>query len=107
MSAEHIDILTAAPEPTAPEPAGHTCRCGGHDDTEPVLDVRTIPHAIRHGAVFGAFDSIAPGQSMVLVAPHLPRPLIKQLQDRGPLEVEVLTEGPDAWQVRLTRPATA
>ena len=104
---EHIDILTTAPEAAAAEPAGHVCRCGGHDQAEPVLDVRTIPHAIRHGAVFGAFDSIAPGGSMVLVAPHLPRPLIAQLQARGPLEVEVLVEGPDAWQVRLTRPITA
>ena len=102
MTAEHIEIL-----PTAPEPAGHSCGCGGHDEDDPVLDVRTIPHAIRHAAVFGAFDAIAPGKSMILVAPHLPRPLIAQLQDRAPLEVEVLVDGPDAWHVRLTRPATA
>ncbi|MBO3085656.1 DUF2249 domain-containing protein [Cellulomonas fengjieae] len=102
MPAEPIDILT-----TTPQPAAHTCGCGGKDEAEPVLDVRTIPHAIRHGAVFGAFDAVAPGSSMVLVAPHLPRPLIAQLQDRGPIDVEVLVDGPDAWRVRLAKPVTA
>ena len=94
MTAERIDI-----QPTS----GHTCGCGGHDEAEPVLDVRSIPHAVRHAAVIGAFGAIAPGGSMVLVAPHLPRPLIAQLQDLTPVQVDVLTDGPDTWRVRLTR----
>ena len=98
MTAEHVEIL-----PTAPEPAGHSCGCGGHDEADPVLDVRPIPHAIRHATVFGAFDAIPPGQSLVLVAPHLPRPLIAQLRERAEIDVEVLVDGPDAWHVRLTR----
>ena len=98
MTAEHVEIL-----PTAPEPAGHSCGCGGHDEADPVLDVRPIPHAIRHATVFGAFDAIPPGQSLVLVAPHLPLPLIAQLRERAEIDVEVLVDGPDAWHVRLTR----
>ena len=35
--------------------------CCAHDDSDPVLDARTIPHAVRHAAIFGALDSIAPG----------------------------------------------
>ena len=91
--------------PTAPQPAGsgHTCGCGGHDDADPVLDVRAIPHAIRHATVFGAFDAIAPGGSLVLVAPHAPLPLLAQLAQRAPVDVEYLVEGPDAWHVRITR----
>ncbi|KQY24847.1 hemerythrin [Cellulomonas sp. Root485] len=98
MTAEHVEIL-----PTAPEPAGHSCGCGGHDEADPVLDVRPIPHAIRHATVFGAFEAIPPGGSLVLVAPHLPRPLIAQLRERAVIDVEVLVDGPDAWHVRLTR----
>ena len=101
MTAEHVEILTSAPH--APEPEAHSCGCGGHDEADPVLDVRPIPHAIRHATVFGAFDAIKPGESLVIIAPHLPRPLIAQLAERAPLEVEVLVDGPEAWHVRLTR----
>jgi uncharacterized protein (DUF2249 family) len=102
MAAENVEILTAAP---VAEPAGHTCGCGGHDEADPVLDVRTIPHAIRHATVFGAFEAIAPGKSLILVAPHLPRPLLAQLAERAPIESEVLVDGPDAWHVKITRTA--
>ncbi len=86
--------------PTAPETG---CGCGAHDEPDPVLDVRTIPHAVRHGAVFGAFDAIAPGGSLVLVAPHLPRPLLDQLAQRAPIDVETVVDGPTEWHVRVTR----
>ena len=95
---EPIEIL-----PSAPAPAGSSCGCGGHDDATPVLDVRTIPHAIRHAAVFGAFDAIVPGGSMVIVAPHAPLPMLSQLSERAPIDVEFLVEGPTEWHVRLTR----
>jgi uncharacterized protein (DUF2249 family) len=101
MPIENVEILPAAPE-SATEPE-HTCGCGSHDEGDPVLDVRLIPHAIRHATVFGAFDAIAPGESLVIVAPHLPRPLLAQLAERASLSYEVLTDGPDAWHVRLTR----
>jgi uncharacterized protein (DUF2249 family) len=81
------------------------CGCGGHDEAVPELDVRTIPHAIRHATVFGAFDAIAAGNSLVLVAPHDPRPLLSQLSERagGRLEVTYLERGPEAWRLQLTR----
>ncbi|MDC7120117.1 DUF2249 domain-containing protein [Cellulomonas fimi] len=103
MAAENVEILTTAP--VTAEPAGHTCGCGGHDEADPVLDVRTIPHVIRHATVFGAFEAIAPGKSLILVAPHLPRPLLAQLAERAPIESEVLVDGPDAWHVKITRTA--
>ncbi|WP_051640299.1 DUF2249 domain-containing protein [Cellulomonas sp. URHE0023] len=99
MSAEHVEILPTAPQPTE----AHSCGCGGHDEADPVLDVRPIPHAIRHATVFGAFAAIPAGQSLVIVAPHLPLPLIAQLRERAEVDVEVLVDGPDAWHVRLTR----
>ncbi len=87
--------------PTAPEPIG--CGCGGRDEPDPVLDVRAIPHAVRHGAVFGAFDAIPPGGSLVIVASHAPLPLLAQLAQRAPIEVEMLVDGPIEWHVRVTR----
>lgn len=84
--------------------AGHTCGCA-HDAEEPVLDVCDVPHAIRHATVFGAFDAVPAGASMVLVAPHDPVPLLRQLYDRtsGRIAVDYLERGPDAWRLRLER----
>ncbi|ALG85308.1 DUF2249 domain-containing protein [Gordonia phthalatica] len=103
------DIIPDNPLPDADEPAqshGHAgCSCGEHDDYEPELDVREIPHAIRHATVFGAFDTVAPGNSMILIAHHDPIPLLHQLADRsgGRIQVEYEERGPEAWRLRLTR----
>lgn len=98
MAVQDIDITTG-------DRAGG-CGCGcGHDDATPELDVRPVPHALRHGAVFGALSTVAPGFAMVLVAPHDPLPLLAQLEDREPgaFEVRYLEQGPEAWRLRLTR----
>lgn len=84
--------------------AGCGCNCGG-TAALPELDARTIPHAIRHGAILGAVDQLAPGAALVLVAPHNPTPLLAQLDDRWGEQVGVryLTEGPDVWRLQLTK----
>jgi uncharacterized protein (DUF2249 family) len=86
-------------------PAGHSCGCHEHDEGTPVLDVRAIPHAVRHAAVFGAFEAIAPGGSIVLIAPHAPVPMLTQLSQRAPIDVQYLVEGPTEWHVKVTRKA--
>lgn len=80
-----------------------TCGCGHDHAQPPVLDVRPIPHAIRHAAVFGAFDAIEPGQSLVIIAPHRPLPLLQQLAERESIKVAFLVDGPDEWHVLITR----
>lgn len=99
------DPLRAAP--AADAPGGHAgCACGEHDAAEPPeLDVREVPHAIRHATVFGAFDAVSAGGAMVLIAPHDPVPLLRQLDERsgGRLEVSYERRGPEAWRLRLTR----
>lgn len=84
---------------------GHQCGCGESDADEPVLDVRAIPHSIRHATVFGAFDAVPVGAALVLVAHHDPVPLLRQLSDRssGRVAVDYLERGPAAWRLRLTR----
>jgi uncharacterized protein (DUF2249 family) len=86
---------------------GGACGCGGSDnaDDDVVLDVRSIPHAIRHATVFGAFGAVPAGGSLVLLAPHDPRPLLAQLAEcePGAFAVDYGAQGPDIWQLRLTR----
>ncbi len=80
------------------------CGCA-QEDSDPVLDARVIPHAVRHAAIFGALDSIEPGSAMVLVAPHDPLPLLAQAKDRygDTFDVDYLERGPDAWHLRFER----
>ena len=100
---QDIPMIRAIP---ITEKSATTCGCGhDHDQDAPELDVRAIPHAIRHATVFGALTAIRPGSSLVLVAPHDPKPLLAQIaeRERGTISVTYLDEGPDAWRLRLTR----
>ncbi|MFJ8112066.1 DUF2249 domain-containing protein [Streptomyces sp. NPDC096132] len=84
---------------------GGVCGCGGEEETaEPELDVREVPHALRHATVFGALDAVPAGTAMVLVAPHDPLPLLAQIEQRSPgaFSVEYLERGPAAWRLRLS-----
>jgi uncharacterized protein (DUF2249 family)/iron-sulfur cluster repair protein YtfE (RIC family) len=88
---------------------GHSCGCGEVDGPElPELDARSVPHAIRHATIFGALDAVRPGGGLVLVAPHDPLPLLKQVEQRSPgaFSVDYLERGPEAWRLRFLR-ATA
>ena len=90
----------------APPAAGHQCACGGHDEAGlPELDVRTIPHAIRHATIFGALDGLRPGTGLQLVADHDPLPLLAQLEQRAPgaFDVAYRESGPEAWRLEMIR----
>ena len=81
-----------------------SCGCGHHDEAaDIVLDVRPIPHAIRHATVFGAFGAIPVGGSLVIVAPHNPVPLLNQLAERWPISVDYQDDAAEAWQLRINR----
>lgn len=81
------------------------CSCGDAEEGIPELDARTIPHAVRHAAIIGAFEGVPAGGSLILTAPHDPIPLLQQLSERvgGALQVSYLEQGPDAWRLQLTR----
>lgn len=98
----HTTLPLSEANTTASAHAGG-CACGETTGEAPELDVRVIPHAIRHATVFGAWSAIPDGGSLVLVAPHDPKPLLAQLAERGPVTVTYLDEGPDAWRLKLTR----
>lgn len=84
---------------------GGACACGAREDTAPVLDVRSIPQAVRHAAVLGAVGSVPVDGAIVLLAPHDPLPLLREIEDRDPAAFAVGydSSGPDTWAVRLTR----
>ncbi|MGA4669968.1 DUF2249 domain-containing protein [Propionibacteriaceae bacterium Y1923] len=83
----------------------HSCGCGDHDHQLPELDARTIPHAIRHGAILGALGQLGPGAAMILAAPHDPLPLLRQIdqQFNGTVQVSYVEEGPEVWRLKLVR----
>lgn len=94
--------------PSAEASDGHACGCGEHDPAgAPELDARAIPHAIRHSTIFGALDAVRPGAGLVLIAPHDPLPLLRQLEGRSPgvFEVGYLERGPETWRLHITRRA--
>ena len=103
---EHHENETDRPD-AVDDGHGAVCGCGGSDGEQdaPVLDVRDVPHAIRHATVFGAVGAVPVTGSLVLVAPHDPLPLLGQLEQREPgvFGVSYDQRGPDAWRVRLTR----
>lgn len=105
----HPDRAAAQEAEESAAAAGHdgaACACGEKDGPHhPELDARAIPHAIRHGAVFGALDAIRPGRALVLLAPHDPVPLLRQLEKREPgaFDVDYVERGPEVWRLLLTR----
>ena len=83
---------------------GSGCACGTVDPPgNPELDVRVIPHAIRHATIFGALDAVAPGAGLEIVADHDPIPLLNQVQERSPgrFEITYLERGPVDFRVQF------
>lgn len=87
------------------EAAAGGCACGGHDEGVPEVDVQTIPHAVRHAAIFGMLDGLQPGFSLILSATHDPVPLLEQLAQRSPglFDVEYLDRGLERWRLLVQR----
>ncbi len=103
---EAAETATAGGDPLDTGCGGHTCSCGEVDGPGyPELDVRSIPHAIRHATIFGALESVRPGAGLELVAPHDPLPLLDQINQRWPgaFAVAYTERGPEAWRLTLAR----
>ncbi|HCS60640.1 MAG TPA: hemerythrin [Microbacterium sp.] len=83
------------------------CTCGEVDEELPELDVQTIPHAVRHAAIFGAIESLKPGSAIVISATHDPVPLLTQLQARhgDAYNTRYLDQGPDRWRILIRKVA--
>lgn len=68
--------------------------------TIPVLDGREIPTETRLQEIMARMAALAPGEGLVLVAPHDPNKLLRKLLSELPnrLMWGPLAKGPDAWR---------
>lgn len=94
---------TSSDVPALRPPQGATTLNVIRQVDEPVLDVREIPHSIRHATVLGALTAIPTGAALVLVAPHDPLPLLAEVEERWPgtFAVSYVDRGPESWRLRL------
>jgi uncharacterized protein (DUF2249 family) len=107
-SHEHADS-EAAGGPVAvqfgerPEPAAQSAPAAGTPDGG--LDVRTLPHGQRHEIIFGRLDALAPGEELLIVNDHDPKPLRYQTSALWPdrFEWTYREAGPQVWRVAITR----
>lgn len=69
------------------------------------LDVRELPHGLRHEEIFKAVGRLEAGESFVLANDHDPVPLRYQLDAAAPGRIswEYLAQGPQVWRVRIGR----
>ena len=69
------------------------------------IDVRGMGPRERHPLIFSKIDSLAAGETLRLVNDHDPKPLYYQLMAERPGAIawEYLEEGPEVWQVRMTK----
>ena len=75
--------------------------------TELELDVRGLPCANRRAIIFGNFDNLAVGESLIVINDHEPVGLRGHFEDvaSGCYEWEPLQRAPDAFRIRITRAA--
>lgn len=83
------------------------CGCGcGCSDERLALDARAIPHRLRHAAVLGAASSLTVGESFDLIAPHVPTPLLAQIDQLDGAFSHELLEAEDGYaRVEILRVA--
>jgi uncharacterized protein (DUF2249 family) len=56
----------------------------GHTTEDAIypFDARGVARRFRHAAIFGALDSLQPGETMRFVNDHDPIPLLRQMEQR-------------------------
>lgn len=69
------------------------------------VDVRDIAPRDRHPLIFDTFRKLVPGEAMLLVNDHDPKPLYYQFQAElsDLFSWTYLEQGPDVWQVQIGR----
>lgn len=76
-------------------------------DSAKVCDVRGMVPRERHPKIFATFEALAPGEAMLLVNDHDPKPLWYQFQmeHEGRFDWQYEEQGPEDWKVRITKKA--
>ncbi|MBM3840436.1 MAG: DUF2249 domain-containing protein [Verrucomicrobia bacterium] len=73
--------------------------------TEHTIDVRIIPPRQKHPAIFGAWNELPDGESLLLLNDHDPLPLYYQFACKfaGQFHWSYEAQGPDIWRVRISK----
>lgn len=73
--------------------------------TQVVLDVRDMPPARRHEAIFEAWEALPVNHVLQLVNDHDPLPLYYQFQAEhtGKFTWTYIDRGPEVWRVDIAR----
>ena len=71
------------------------------------LDVRQIPGRERHALILCRFADLSPGEALLLIDDHDPKPLFYQFQAqaRGEFTWDYLQNGPEVWRIRIGKTA--
>ena len=69
------------------------------------VDVRNIAPRERHPLIFNTFTNLAPGESLLLINDHDPKPLYYQFQAEysNRFDWNYVEQGPDVWRVRIRK----
>jgi uncharacterized protein (DUF2249 family) len=78
-------------------------------DAQKKVDVRLVPPPQRHPLILSTFASLAPGEAMLLLSDHDPKPLYYQFQATltGQFEWTYSEQGPTVWQVEIRKSEAA
>lgn len=69
------------------------------------LDVMKIEPRLKHPTIFQKYENLAVGESFILQNDHDPKPLYYQFsaEKDGEFDWEYLQEGPDIWEVKISK----
>ncbi len=73
--------------------------------TDHLIDVRPMPPRERHPKIFGTWEELPAGESLLLINDHDPVPLYYQFaaEHMGTFHWEYLEQGPDVFRVRISK----
>ncbi|MCW8949503.1 MAG: DUF2249 domain-containing protein [Sedimenticola sp.] len=71
------------------------------------VDVRAIEPRFRHPLIFNTFEELQAGEILLLVNDHDPAPLRYQFEAEKSNQFawEYIEQGPEVWQVHITKKA--
>jgi uncharacterized protein (DUF2249 family) len=73
--------------------------------TDRLIDVRLMPPRERHPKIFGTWEELLAGESILLINDHDPVPLYYQFaaEHKGTFHWDYLERGPDVFRVRISK----
>ncbi len=70
-----------------------------------IIDVRPIESREKHNEIFKMFFSLKPGESMLLINDHDPKPLYYQMEaeNKNEFDWKYIENGPETWKVNIKK----